>query len=503
MSSTAPSSVAAFAPNPFVIDLDNQKDSTFTFPSPPASISSSESGAFNLDLEAFSHISPEINALSEPLPIEDKVLSHQASIDFDLNQSLDLSPVASTCTPTSTTLVSPRSSIAEALPLDQLPLLPVPENPEAEADTAEALSNHHLQRYLHYKALAARAEADRAVAQQTQDNQIDAFFQACEQPDLFMPVSGQVPELPSLKETNNMLAYQPQPVPTPSFYGMGPQIGAWSSAPATFTYHPHSSQAALHHAQAHAHLQAADAARAQAQHSRSLSMSNYYMPSSTRTSFDVAQQQQLGSFTRPASSALSSHSPPYPSTPTYPGVPSLVPLQMSKTSTSTSLPSFASAEPSPLVQRSYSNEHEHELEGEDEIGDDYSPPRSHGMDELKPIIPGMPIPNAHGGGRGYVPGQTPDDPKKRHKCQICGRGFARAFNLKSHVQTHNPLRPKPYQCPHPSCKRGFSRLHDLERHRQGIHSDGPLVEAKRHGVTPSVARAQTKMQKRAESGSLI
>ncbi|WVQ97838.1 hypothetical protein IAU59_004953 [Kwoniella sp. CBS 9459] len=503
MSPTAPGPVAALASQPFALVANNRKDQAFTFPSPPASISSSsESGAFDLDFEAFSHISPEINALLEPLPIGDKSLSQHVGIDFDINQSLELSPVASTCTPNSTTLVSPRSSIVESLPLDQLPLLPVPENLESEADAAEALSNHHLQRYLHYKALAARAEADRAVAQQTQDNQIDAFFQACEQPDLFMPG----PELPSLKETNNMLAYQPQPVPVPSFYGMGPQVGAWSSAPASFTYHPQSSQAALHHAQAQAHLQAADAARAQAQHSRSLSMSNYYMPSSTRTSFDVAQQQQqqqLGSFARPTSSALSSHSPPYPSTPTYPGVPSLVPMQMSKTSTSTSLPSFASAAPSPLVQRSYSNEHEHELEGEDELGDDYSPPRAQGLEELKPIIPGMPIPNAHGGGRGYVPGQTPDDPKKRHKCQICGRGFARAFNLKSHVQTHNPLRPKPYQCPHPSCKRGFSRLHDLERHRQGIHSDGPLVEAKRHGVTPSVARAQTKMQKRAESGSLI
>jgi hypothetical protein len=41
-----------------------------------------------------------------------------------------------------------------------------------------------------------------------------------------------------------------------------------------------------------------------------------------------------------------------------------------------------------------------------------------------------PILNPHGGGRGYIPGKTPDDPKKRHKCDVCGRGFARAFNLK-------------------------------------------------------------------------
>ncbi len=28
--------------------------------------------------------------------------------------------------------------------------------------------------------------------------------------------------------------------------------------------------------------------------------------------------------------------------------------------------------------------------------------------------------------------------------------------LQSHVQTHNPLRSKPHQCPHASCRRGFS-----------------------------------------------
>ena len=40
------------------------------------------------------------------------------------------------------------------------------------------------------------------------------------------------------------------------------------------------------------------------------------------------------------------------------------------------------------------------------------------------------IRNPFGGGRGYVPGETPDDPSKRHKCEVCGRGFARLFNLK-------------------------------------------------------------------------
>ena len=138
-------------------------------------------------------------------------------------------------------------------------------------------------------------------------------------------------------------------------------------------------------------------------------------------------------------------------------------------------------------------------------------------EDIKPEIDDA-VPNLHGGGRGYVRGQTPYDPSKRHKCRVCGRGFARAFNLKvktffismvianvpqSHVQTHNPSRAKPHQCPHSTCKRSFSRLHDLERHRQGIHYDGPLIEAKRQGVAASVARAQTRLQQRADSGVLI
>lgn len=106
------------------------------------------------------------------------------------------------------------------------------------------------------------------------------------------------------------------------------------------------------------------------------------------------------------------------------------------------------------------------------------------------------IRNPLGGGRGYIPGETPDDPKKKHKCNVCGRGFARLYNLKSHAQTHDPLREKPFPCPHTDCTRSFSRLHDLERHRQGIHSDGPLMDAKIQGIAPALARAQERVHSR-------
>jgi uncharacterized Zn-finger protein len=53
----------------------------------------------------------------------------------------------------------------------------------------------------------------------------------------------------------------------------------------------------------------------------------------------------------------------------------------------------------------------------------------------------------------------------------CPLAFARAFNLKTHMDTHNPERAKPFICPHSSCKRSFSRKHDLQRHRTAIHRD--------------------------------
>jgi hypothetical protein len=67
--------------------------------------------------------------------------------------------------------------------------------------------------------------------------------------------------------------------------------------------------------------------------------------------------------------------------------------------------------------------------------------------------------------------EVKSDPRKKYRCMTCPRAFARAYNLKTHMATHDPNRLKPHVCPQRSCGRSFSRKHDLGRHLISIHRD--------------------------------
>ncbi|CAO1628900.1 unnamed protein product [Sympodiomycopsis kandeliae] len=72
-------------------------------------------------------------------------------------------------------------------------------------------------------------------------------------------------------------------------------------------------------------------------------------------------------------------------------------------------------------------------------------------------------------------------PEKRFQCPKCDRAFARAYNLNTHLSTHDPdpHRSKPFPCPYPACrteKRSFSRKHDLQRHIASTHESEPEPE---------------------------
>ncbi|KAE9385518.1 hypothetical protein BT96DRAFT_840586 [Gymnopus androsaceus JB14] len=78
-----------------------------------------------------------------------------------------------------------------------------------------------------------------------------------------------------------------------------------------------------------------------------------------------------------------------------------------------------------------------------------------------------------------VPFSTDDADKasrKKFKCTMCTRAFDRAFNLKTHMETHNPNRVKAYVCTHGSCGRAFSRKHDLGRHVTSIHRNADATD---------------------------
>ncbi|ORY30149.1 hypothetical protein BCR33DRAFT_666361 [Rhizoclosmatium globosum] len=57
-------------------------------------------------------------------------------------------------------------------------------------------------------------------------------------------------------------------------------------------------------------------------------------------------------------------------------------------------------------------------------------------------------------------------PSKFYTCSFpnCGKQFTRAFNLKTHEQTHDVDRPRDFVCEEPGCGKTFVRIHDLSRH---------------------------------------
>ncbi|CAE6446731.1 unnamed protein product [Rhizoctonia solani] len=75
----------------------------------------------------------------------------------------------------------------------------------------------------------------------------------------------------------------------------------------------------------------------------------------------------------------------------------------------------------------------------------------------------------HAGSGNESPEQS--DPRRKYQCPQCPRAFARQFNLKTHMATHDPNRTKPHVCHHAGCGRSFSRKHDLGRHLVSIHQD--------------------------------
>lgn len=86
-------------------------------------------------------------------------------------------------------------------------------------------------------------------------------------------------------------------------------------------------------------------------------------------------------------------------------------------------------------------------------------------------------------------------PIRKFKCPICPRAFARQFNLKQHIHTHDPDRIKPHECTYNGCGRRFSRKHDLVRHAQSIHGvAGPPTKSTKKQSPQAIADMIAKRQ---------
>lgn len=57
------------------------------------------------------------------------------------------------------------------------------------------------------------------------------------------------------------------------------------------------------------------------------------------------------------------------------------------------------------------------------------------------------------------------------QCEIegCGKFFSRSYNYKSHLETHDEKREYPFPCPVDGCTKKFVRKTDLQRHHQSVH----------------------------------
>jgi len=57
------------------------------------------------------------------------------------------------------------------------------------------------------------------------------------------------------------------------------------------------------------------------------------------------------------------------------------------------------------------------------------------------------------------------------QCEVkgCGKYFSRSYNYKAHMETHDEKRAYPFPCPVGDCNKRFVRKTDLQRHHQSVH----------------------------------
>lgn len=97
--------------------------------------------------------------------------------------------------------------------------------------------------------------------------------------------------------------------------------------------------------------------------------------------------------------------------------------------------------------------------------------------DVKPIISSTRPPNRRAfSSEDYKEGILDDRPKRGFTsretancaCDQCGKLFQRSYNLKAHMETHDPHRNHPHVCDYIDCDKRFVRRTDLVRHEQSV-----------------------------------
>lgn len=102
---------------------------------------------------------------------------------------------------------------------------------------------------------------------------------------------------------------------------------------------------------------------------------------------------------------------------------------------------------------------------------------SHTGIDCKPVLPPMRPDNRRAFSSGDHRSASFDDRPKRGftkpetancQCDRCGKLFQRSYNLKAHLETHDPNRSQPHMCDYIDCDKRFVRRTDLLRHEHSV-----------------------------------
>ncbi len=66
------------------------------------------------------------------------------------------------------------------------------------------------------------------------------------------------------------------------------------------------------------------------------------------------------------------------------------------------------------------------------------------------------------------------DQNKPHRCQVCGRGFARLSNCKDHLATH-ASGPDAFRCRRQGCQQEFADRSRRRTHEKSAHEEEAYV----------------------------